>query len=74
MAALRKTPERWTLRRLSIASGYSANAVGIALRHRPWPAVERIIADALGMQPWDIWPSRYNPNHKPLHGRESEAA
>lgn len=68
MAALRKTPERWSLRGLSLAHGYSANAVGEALR-RPWPAVERIVADALGMEPWDIWPSRYTANHQAKRGR-----
>lgn len=68
MAALRKTPERWTLRGLSLASGYSPNAVHEAL-NRPWPAVERIIADALGLEPWDIWPSRYDGDHHPKRGR-----
>lgn len=68
MAALRKTPERWTLRGLSLASGYSANAVHETLS-RSWPAVERIIADALGLEPWDIWPSRYDRQHQPLRGK-----
>lgn len=26
---------------------------------RPWPKGERIIADALGLQAADIWPTRY---------------
>jgi Ner family transcriptional regulator len=67
MAALRMTPEEWTLRELSLAHGYSGNAVGEALR-RPWPAVERIIADALGMEPQEIWPSRYLPDGTPRQG------
>ena len=44
--------------RLSIENGYDLTAVGKALQ-RPWPAVERIIADALGVAPEVIWPSRY---------------
>ena len=74
MAALRKTPREpgskrgWTLRALSHHHGYSANAVSEALR-RPWPAVERLIADTLGMEPWDIWPSRYDRSHQPKRGQ-----
>lgn len=68
MAALRKTPERWTLRGLSLARGYSSGAVGKALR-MPWPAVEQIIADELDMKPQDIWPSRYTRDGKPKLGR-----
>jgi Ner family transcriptional regulator len=68
VAALRKTPERWTLRRLSFAHQYSANAASEALR-KPWPAVERIIADALGCEPWDLWPSRYDRANQPKRGR-----
>lgn len=50
----------WSLRRLSTAHGYSQCVVGKTLQ-RPWPVVEWIIADVLGMKPWEIWPSRY-PN------------
>lgn len=64
MAALRKTEERWTLRSLSLASGYSESSVGKALR-APWPAVEQIIADELGLHPKEIWPSRYTRDGKP---------
>jgi Ner family transcriptional regulator len=41
---------------------------------RRWPAAERLVADALGMEPWDIWPSRYHPDHTPVRdprGRRS---
>ncbi|EGH8691112.1 helix-turn-helix domain-containing protein, partial [Salmonella enterica] len=27
---------------------------------RSWPRAERIIADALGITPQEIWPSRYD--------------
>lgn len=68
MAALRKTEEKWSLRRLSLAHGYAENAVSEAL-NRPWPAVERVVANALGLDPWEIWPSRYTTDHQPKRGR-----
>jgi Ner family transcriptional regulator len=45
-AALKK--RGYTQAGLSIANGYDLTAVGKALQ-RPWPALERIIADALGV-------------------------
>jgi len=30
----------------------------------PYPRGEAIIADALNLQPWDIWPDRYGEDHK----------
>lgn len=73
MAALRKSDAAWTLRRLSIASGYSANAAGEALR-RPWFAMEQIIAAALNRSAADIWPSRYNPDGSPKYSRTRQRA
>lgn len=55
-AAIRKTGA--TLTSLAEQHGYSESAVRRTLRVR-WPAIERIIANRLGMQPEDIWPSRY---------------
>lgn len=56
VAELRKAG--WSLRQLSFAHGYRTNALKHALR-RPYPRAERIIAEALGMGPETIWPSRY---------------
>ena len=39
-------------------AGLSSSTLANALT-RPWPKGERIIADALGVAPWVIWPSRY---------------
>jgi len=66
LAALRKA--EWSLRQLGIFHGYAdGNALGEAAR-RPFPKAERIIADALGIDPKDIWPTRYdahgNPNRR----------
>lgn len=48
----------WSLRRLSLHHGYSASALSQALA-RPWPKGERLIAEALGISPQNIWPHRY---------------
>lgn len=48
-----------TLRKLAEQHGVSPKAVIGALRERRVPA-ERRIADALGVHPMTIWPSRYN--------------
>lgn len=51
-----------TFKGLALAHGYrSVDAVAQAL-HRPYPKVERIIAEALGERPEAIWPSRYGVN------------
>jgi Ner family transcriptional regulator len=56
LAALKKRGK--SLAGISIAYGYHPTAAGKALK-RSWPAMERAIADALDLQPRDIWPSRY---------------
>lgn len=56
-AALKK--RGFSLAGLSKANGYHATAAGKALKH-PWPALELLIATAVGMTPQEIWPSRYN--------------
>lgn len=47
-----------TLSELARRHGYGADACRLALR-RPWPRVERIIADELGVPPSQLWPERY---------------
>jgi Ner family transcriptional regulator len=56
LAALKKRGH--SLAGLSEAHGYHATAAGKALK-RPWPALEALIADAIGVAPQRIWPSRY---------------
>jgi Ner family transcriptional regulator len=56
LAALKKRGH--TLAGLSAAHGYHATAAGKALK-RSWPALEAVIADAIGVPPQQIWPSRY---------------
>lgn len=43
---------------LSEQHGLSRGCLRNAL-YRPYPKAERIIAGAIGVQPADIWPSRY---------------
>lgn len=47
-----------SLRKLSREAGLSENTLRNAL-DRKWPKGERIIADAIGVSPKTIWPSRY---------------
>ena len=58
LAALKK--RGLSLTGLSTANGYHPTAAGKALKN-PWPAMEAIIATALGLTPGDIWPSREPP-------------
>ncbi|WP_435947075.1 helix-turn-helix domain-containing protein [Dryocola sp. BD586] len=47
-----------SLAALSRESGLSSSTLANALS-RPWPKGEFLIANALGMEPSEIWPSRY---------------
>ncbi|WP_417656554.1 helix-turn-helix domain-containing protein [Pseudidiomarina aestuarii] len=55
----------WTLRQLGIHHNLSPSALPRTLAVR-WPRVQQIIADTLGLNPWDIWPSRYDNNGNPI--------
>ena len=48
----------WSLRRLSRAQGWNPTSLGQCFQ-RPWKNGEDVIAHTLGVEPWDIWPSRY---------------
>ncbi|MGD9539049.1 MAG: helix-turn-helix domain-containing protein [Alphaproteobacteria bacterium] len=69
VAALHK--KGWSLSRLSVAHGYEKSACTKAHRG-PWRAIEQIIADAIGVPPATIWPSRYDGNGEPLQRRRSK--
>lgn len=47
-----------SLSAVSRNSGLASPTLGNAL-YRHWPKGERLIADALGVTPEQIWPSRY---------------
>jgi Ner family transcriptional regulator len=56
VAALKK--RGLSVRQLSRDAGLGENTLANALR-TPWPKGERIIAEAIGMRPDQVWPSRY---------------
>ena len=56
IAALRK--KGTTLAAVSRSAGLSSSSLSNALT-RPWPKGELLIANALGLHPSIIWPSRY---------------
>lgn len=47
-----------SLRQLSRDAGLSENTLRNTL-DRKWPKGEKIIADAIGVKPEEIWPTRY---------------
>ncbi|WP_420886873.1 helix-turn-helix domain-containing protein [Candidatus Magnetaquicoccus inordinatus] len=49
----------WTLRRLSVAHGRMPTAIAQALYRPCSPPLEQIVAEEIGVQPAEIWPSRY---------------
>lgn len=57
VAALHKAD--WTLRRLCKHHGYASPTTLTHALDRPWPKGERLIAEAIGVSPEVIWPSRY---------------
>lgn len=66
IAALRKAG--WSVRSLSKHHGYNPNSLGEALstKGRRWPHAEKLIAEAIGLLPEQIWPTRYpNKDTKP---------
>ncbi len=63
LAALKKRGQ--SLAGLSVANGYHPTAAGKALK-QPWPAMEQLLAAALGLAPQTIWPSRYDREGRPL--------
>ena len=62
LAALKKRGH--SLAGLSVANGYHPTAAGKALK-QPWPAMERLVAGAIGVAPQEIWPSRYDSEGNP---------
>jgi len=58
----------WSFNALGIEHGYTSKSALAHALHEPYPRAEKIIADALGLKPWVIWPSRYSnglPNRTP---------
>lgn len=56
-----------TLAEISRRGGLNQEACSWALKH-PWPRAERLIADAIGCEPCELWPDRYDRHGRPLRG------
>jgi|SRR5690554_2737855 len=69
VAAVRKAG--WTLRKLSLHHGYADGGTLTKAMDRPWPKGERLIAEAIGVDPATIWPSRYRTKDSSAKGKSS---
>jgi len=66
VAELRKAG--WSLRRLATHHGYASPTTLTNALARPWPKGERIIAEAIGIDPATIWPTRYSKDSSAAEG------
>lgn len=57
-----------SLAKLARLHGYARSSAVTALK-MPWPKMERLIADAIGVEPQVIWPSRYRADGTPKSNR-----
>lgn len=55
----------FTLEGLSEIHELSKSAVSTAIS-KPWPAVEKLIAETIGVAPHKIWPPRYSRKGVPI--------
>jgi Ner family transcriptional regulator len=54
-----------TFKGIALKNGYrSVDAISQCL-HRPYPKPQRLLAEAIGEQPENIWPSRYQGKYSP---------
>lgn len=68
IAALRK--KGTSMAALSRQAGLCSTTLANALA-RPWPKGELIIAEAIGISPAEIWPSRYYAENGELINRQA---
>jgi len=71
---LNNTTWRWIKHNLSL-QGLNFNKLAVlynvhrtcftGLKNKPSPRFERIIADILQVEPWLLWPDRYDSAHNP---------
>jgi len=55
----------YTLRKVGLDAGYCPRAAQKVFGTW-WPRIERLIADTLEVEPWEIWPERYNDFGQPV--------
>ncbi|WP_093037896.1 helix-turn-helix domain-containing protein [Thiocapsa roseopersicina] len=71
VAALRKAG--WSLRRLSVHHNLCPTALS-RVTQSPWPKGERLIAEAIGIPPEEIWPDRHAKRLERIARRDQRAA
>lgn len=59
----------WSMRQLGFHHGYRGDSSLGEVFRRPWPRVEKLIADAIGVPAQEIWPSRYGEDGRPNRRR-----
>jgi len=67
VAGLRKIG--WSLQQLALEHGYAGRSALSKALAEPYPKAEAIIAETLGVEPKEIWPSRYNADGTPNRAR-----
>lgn len=55
----------WSFRRIGRSYGYKDERTPGDVLRRPWPFMEKVVADILGVPPSHIWPQRYRPDGRP---------
>lgn len=66
------TKAGWSFNQLGYAKGYTSKSTLTSVLRQPWPKAEAIVAEAIGVHPMEIWPSRYNADGTPnrIKGRQ----
>lgn len=64
----------WNFAKLARHHGYASRSTFLHAVARPWPKGERLLAEAIGVAPETIWPSRYqcNADGTACNGRRGE--
>jgi Ner family transcriptional regulator len=55
----------YTFSRIAKENGYYPTTPCDVLR-RQWPDMERILANIIGVEAWEIWPTRYDDRNEPI--------
>ena len=56
----------WSFRRIGRYYGYKDHRTPGDVLRRPWPFMEKVIAEILDVSPSTIWPERYTRDGRPI--------
>ena len=62
-AALQKAG--WNFSKISRAMGHKNPRTASSVLARPYPVVEKMVAEIIGVHPAHLWPYRYSPDGSP---------